>query len=293
MNGHVFPVVDGIPIMLRDDVSPTHGAIAKSLAEVRENRVDELRVEIEANGIDPVVQVVIGATCGHLYQPLIGKLRQYPIPQIRLPRGRGETCLDVGCSWGRWTIAAARQGYKTVGIDPDLGTVLAAQRIATQLGVDASYVVGDARYLPFAKQSFDKVISYSVLQHFSRDDVRLALGAIAQTLKTDGLSTVQMPNAYGVRSTFHRVRNRSPREFDVRYWTPQELTAEFEATIGPSKLEIDGFFGLGIQSSDLKMLPMRYKLIVVTSSALRKMAKLFPVMLYVADSLYVVSSRAS
>ena len=45
---------------------------------------------------------------------------------LDLPRG---PLLDIGCSWGRWSLAAARKGYSVVGIDPSLGAVMAARRI--------------------------------------------------------------------------------------------------------------------------------------------------------------------
>ena len=40
----------------------------------------------------------------------------------------GSRLLDLGSSWGRWSIAAARKGYSVVGLDPSLGAVLAARR---------------------------------------------------------------------------------------------------------------------------------------------------------------------
>ena len=59
---------------------------------------------------------------------LMGKLDRYPIPEIRLPESQGETLPDVGCNWGRWSVAAARKGYAVVGIDPSMGGVMAARR---------------------------------------------------------------------------------------------------------------------------------------------------------------------
>jgi SAM-dependent methyltransferase len=97
-DGHAFPIVDDVPILLRGDVPQTIG---------------------------------------------------HPIPDIRLPQGQAKLLLDVGCSWGRWSIAARRKGYSPVGLDPSLGAVLAARRIADSLGLAFYGVVGDARILPF------------------------------------------------------------------------------------------------------------------------------------------------
>ena len=111
------------------------------------------------------------ATNGIAYRHLVGKLKEYPLPEIRLPQGNRQTFLDIGCSWGRWCIAAARKGYTPIGIDPSLGAVMAANRIARQMGLQIKYVVGDGRFLPFKPEALDCVFSYSVLQHFSREDV--------------------------------------------------------------------------------------------------------------------------
>jgi len=76
--------------------------------------------------------MIIGATSGSSYKHLIGnpKLSEYPIPEISLPSASGALLLDLGCNWGRWSISAARNGYSVVGLDPSLGAVLAARRIA-------------------------------------------------------------------------------------------------------------------------------------------------------------------
>src|SRR4051794_25960664 len=84
---------------------------------------------------------------GFMYAPLIGRLVEYPIPTTRLPHGEGRVVLDLGCNWGRWTIAAARAGYRAVGLDPSLPAVQAAYDVATQLGVQADFLVGEARFL--------------------------------------------------------------------------------------------------------------------------------------------------
>ena len=290
---HTFPVVDGVPVLLREDVPPTHPAIQKTLSEVRENRVDSLRLPQSADGIDPVVQIVVSATCGRLYAPLVNTLERYPIPRSRLPAGDGKTLLDIGCNWGRWTFSAARQGYRAIGIDPDLGPVLAAKRIATQLGIEAHFVVGDARWLPFKSTRFDSVFSYSVIQHFSKGDARLAIADAGRVLKRGGTATIQMPNAYGIRNIAHQVTHRRPQSFDVRYWTPGELEQTFIRLVGPTRLSVDGFFGLGIQPDDVDMLPLRFQLVVKSSEALRSAARRFPPLRFVADSLYATSEKTS
>jgi SAM-dependent methyltransferase len=283
--GHEYPVVDGIPVLLVGEDAPTHAACG---------RIEQLPPAPE-EGVDPFVREVIGATCGRLYEHLIAELPEYPIPELRLPPGGRRTFLEVGCNWGRWCVAAARRGYVPVGIDPSLKAIQAAQRVAAQLGVDAEYVVGDARRLPFPDASFDVVFSYSVFQHFSKPDALAGFDEIGRVLKPGGESLVQMANLYGARSLWNQARERRFREprtlFDVRYWGPRELQAELERRVGPTELAVDGFFTLNPQPTDLALLPARYRAVVRTSEALRRFAERVPPLTYAADSLYARSRR--
>jgi SAM-dependent methyltransferase len=291
--GHRFPYVDGIPVLLTSDLRATHPVFQVSLERARAGGGD--RFELRADEVDPVVQGSIAATGGLLYQPLQGHLTRYPIPELRLPRGNGKLLLDVGCHWGRWSIAAAQKGYRTIGIDPSLEGVEAARRIAKQLGLDSQYLVGDARQLPFRDDVFDVTFSNGVLQHFTRENVRLAVAEMSRVLKARGVSLVQMPNAHGLRSLFWRLRYRFWRGmpqhgFDIRYWTPGELEAEFEELVGPSRLEADCFFALNAQRADIELLPPKYQLVVRASEATRRVARVVRPLERVADSVYVRST---
>jgi SAM-dependent methyltransferase len=283
--GHEFATVDGIPVLLVDEEAPTHAACA---------RIDSLPPPPK-EGIDPFVQEVIGATCGRLYEHLIAELPEYPIPELRLPRGDGRTFLEVGCNWGRWCVAAARRGYRPTGIDPSLKGIQAARRVAGQLGVDAQYVVADARHLPFPDTSFDVVFSYSVFQHFTKSDALASFDELARVLKPGGTSLVQLANVWGARSLVNQARERRFREprtlFDVRYWGPRELRDALARRVGPTELQVDGFFTLNPQPTDLALLPRRYRAVVRTSEALRRAAERVPPLTYAADSLYALSRR--
>lgn len=291
-HGHRYPVVDNVPVMIRDDVPQTLWVADRSLRQAR--GLEKLDASGESEGdVDGFVQGIVAATCGYMYRPSAGALNRYPIPTIRLPAGADEPLLDVGCNWGRWSIAAGRRGYIPVGIDPSLDAVLAAKRVARQLGVDAAFVVGDARFLPFSDQAFSVIFSYSVLQHFAKPDCVTALRSIRRVLKTDGMAMIQMPNRYGIRSLYHlaRRRFREGEVFDVRYWTPTELKTVFSREVGPATLSVDGFFGLGIQGTDSDLLPARFRLVVATSEILRRITTVVSPLAGVADSLYVRAIR--
>jgi SAM-dependent methyltransferase len=228
-----------------------------------------------------------------MYESLIGNLSTYPIPDISLPHGRGEFLLDVGCNWGRWTIAAAKRGYRAVGMDPNPEAVLAARRVARQLGVEALFVVGDARYLPFQADTFDVVYSYSVLQHLPKSEAKAGIAAAGRVLKKGGLCKIEMPNAVGLRCLYHQTRRgfREARDFEVRYWTPGELKATFAKLVGPSRLEVDGYFSINPQTTDLPALPWKFRALVRASEFLRKLSRKLPWLSLMADSLFACATK--
>ncbi len=303
--------------MLRDDVQQTHDSASASLDQVRPGELnagsgsmgmDEPEeqdadrailpaLETEATEIDPFVQEAVAATCGLMYIPLIGQLKTYPVPDIRVPAGRGEgrTWLDVGSNWGRWCFAAARLGYVPIGIDPMLGAVRAAARVARRLGLRAHFVAADARYLPLRANSVDVAFSYSVLQHMAKNDVRRALREMRRVLALSGTVAVQLPNARGLRSIWVQARRRwrPAAGFEVRYWTVSELRSTFEHLVGPTSVSVDGYFSVNAQAADLPVLPLRYRVIVHASEWLRHLAERIPPLVAVADSLYVSATAAA
>lgn len=306
--------------MLRSDVEQTIELATSSLARskgddlVVDHRCKDLHLESlgisekekeclvelyqsEKRYVDPVVSYLVGATSGYLYKNQIGQLQTYPIPNLRLGATNKveEAFLDIGCSWGRWSIAAAQKGFKVVGVDPSLGALLAAERVSKQLGISPRFICADARFLPFREEKFSVVFSYSVFQHFPKGYVRDCLQQIYRVLTQGGVSLIQMPNVYGIRCLQHQLRRgfRQARDFEVRYWTPRELMKEFNRSLGESEISVDCYFGLGLQASDIDLMGKSKKRLIETSEKLRRRSKALPWLKFVADSLYVHSMKAN
>jgi len=292
-DGHIYAIVEGIPILLVPDVEQTHIEGTRSLL-VAESGAALPQFNVGPGEIDPFVRNAIGATNGGLYQHLVGTLTEYPIPHLRLPAGEGRLFLEIGCNWGRWCISAARAGYRAVGIDPSLKSIRAAIRVCRQLGIAAEFVVGDGRYLPFRDEIFDQIFSYSTLQHLSREHVAQALSEARRVMRPGASALIQMPNVFGIRCLYHQIRRgfRDGRDFEVRYWKPGELLSVFSERIGPSELSVDGYFSLNPQVSDLHLFPARYRALVRASEGLRRVGRSVPILRRVADSLYVSSRKA-
>ena len=293
-HGETYPIVDGIPVLLPQDVEPNHGAFAATqrIASSQLSRDDSFQIRGK-DGIDEYVQKAIVETCGILYKSVLGRLIRYPIPEFPLPVGHGEALLDIGCNWGRWTLSATRKGYRVIGVDPSLEALLAARRVASQLGIDTSYVVADARQLPFKSASFQRVFSYSVIQHFSRPDAHQACREIGRVLSAAGIAKVQMATAFGTRNLYHQVRRkfREGQGFEVRYWRTRDLLRMFEDCVGPAALEVDGFFSLNPQTTDLDLLPGHLRAVVRASDFLRRASSSLPLLARCADSVWINTQK--
>lgn len=323
--GRRYPVVDGVPVLLRDDLPPTVGFMAESITAARRHvagevsarpvegypwfaktigisdaQRDQLARAVEAHvarsdGVDPVANLLVAATGGYAYAKVVGALTRLPIPTAPTLRSDAAPTLDLGCSWGRWSLALGTARHQVVGLDPSLGAVLAARRIAAQRRVSAAFVVGDARHLPFRSSTFAAAHSYSVLQHFSVDDASDAIRELGRVLRPGGEALVQMASATGVRSLQHQLRRRfrTPTGFEVRYWTRKALASTFEAAIGPTSVEVDCFFGLGLQDSDLDLMPTLARFATRTSEVLKRASSSHSGrwLSRVADSLYLRSVR--
>jgi 2-polyprenyl-3-methyl-5-hydroxy-6-metoxy-1,4-benzoquinol methylase len=240
--------------------------------------------------VDEHVRASLLKTHGNLYRG--ARLTRYPIPSFPLPDGEGRALLDVGCNWGRWTIAAAQAGWRPTGIDLAKKSVGAARRVAGQLGVEAEYVVGDARELPFADASFDAVFSYSVLQHLAKEDVPRVAAELRRVLRPGGLVWIQMPNARGPLNLLRQARRGFSAGMgqDVRYWTLPELRRTFGA-IGPVAISADGFLTINPQTSDLDLLPARSRAVVRVSEGLKRASERVPPLVQVADSVVVQARK--
>ena len=140
--------------------------------------------------------------------------------------------------------------------------MLAAKKACQKLGIKATFICADARYLPFPDNSFDQCFSFSVLQHFTKPD---DLPAVSEMRRVGGKSTVQLAEKYGIRSLYHQLKRgfREAKQFEVTYWTLDEMKKV--GTVKPH-----AFLGTGVLRSDVRHLPVYYKPIPIISEGLRR-----------------------
>lgn len=242
--------------------------------------------------VDAFVNDWIVNTNGNLYWRVRGRLPRYPIPNWPFGRGEGKRMLDIGCSWGRWCIAAARAGFRPIGLDVHIDALAAAARVSTELRADADFVCADADVLPFESRSVDLVFSYSVLQHIEKARVRKAFREIARVLKPEGRCVIQLPNSLGPLSLIQQAKRgfREARRgsFEMRYWSRREIRETLhEEGLRHVQIHADGFLSQNPQVSDLDLLAPGGKLIVLASYSGRKAADALPFLTRFADSLWI------
>lgn len=283
-HGHVFHVEGGIAIFtdaVRREATP------KNMEAISQGPAQD-------GTIDPFVNDWLVNTNGNLYRRARGRLTRYPIPEWPLARATesGKIVVDVGCSWGRWSVAAASAGYFPVGLDVHIDALAAAKRVSRELGAKTAQACGDVSVLPFRSGAIDVVFSYSVLQHIDREKVGRFFGEVARVLKPGGVCLVQLPNAFGlysiVRQAKRGFRDGAAGTFEMRYWTRSGIRDAIEkAGLRNLRLRADGFFSQDPQLSDLDLLSPAAKLVVRASHAGRKMADALPPLVSLADSLWV------
>lgn len=79
----------------------------------------------------------------------------------------GQNILEIGCAGGVFChkIKKYVPDVKISGIDIDTGHIEYAKAKTAELGLDCTFVNGDATAMPFAGNTFDLCYSYTVAEH--------------------------------------------------------------------------------------------------------------------------------
>lgn len=93
-------------------------------------------------------------------------------------------CLEVGCGRGSISSYFADAGFDCTLLDYSESVLKTAQEIFSLNGHNASFVLGDARKLPFKDETFDFCVSIGLLEHF--EDVAPLINEQIRVLRKGG-----------------------------------------------------------------------------------------------------------
>jgi SAM-dependent methyltransferase len=114
----------------------------------------------------------------------------------------GQVVLDIGCGVGRWSARMATGGASVVGVDLSREMAKKAKQRLSKRNLQGDFVVASVAKLPFVKQSFDSIVSVTVLQHIVEEPLFMsAIKEIAQTVKVGG-NVVLLEYSYGSGNDF-------------------------------------------------------------------------------------------
>ncbi len=160
----------------------------------------------------------------------------------------GLRVLDVGCGRGELLIHCGLQHIQAVGIDYSPAALELAYSSISEISKTErgfripSLIMGNAQWLPFPDNTFDRVIASDIVEHLYQDELESTLKEVYRVLAPGGMLVVHtMPNLWyyrygyplfrlvqklrGVRLPSNpRERYRFP-EVHVNEQTPRTLSA--------------------------------------------------------------------
>ncbi|NJN67238.1 MAG: class I SAM-dependent methyltransferase, partial [Chloroflexaceae bacterium] len=138
----------------------------------------------------------------------------------------GARVLEVGVTPGQLTHLLVRAGYRVSGVDLNPGPRRALWR---QLGVQVCQMNLERQPLPFASESFERVVFSEVLEHLVYSPLP-ALREFRRVLKPGGRLLLTTPNELYLKSRLHTlVRMFSWKSRDTREEFRHQMLLEGEA----------------------------------------------------------------
>jgi len=173
--GGRFPVIEGVPLLVRDLLDHEAGL----------ERARDLR---PAFNLEPQPPEEASPWKHHLRKRRLFVRRAIAAQLSRSGKERAETLLDLGCGDGNHLSYLAPLTRSLWASDHDLRRLLRAQKRAP----GADLFLADIFNYPVLPDSFEVVFCNHVLEHLEKDGQ--ALGVIHRILKPGGLLVLGVPN---------------------------------------------------------------------------------------------------
>jgi SAM-dependent methyltransferase len=107
----------------------------------------------------------------------------------------GSRILDVYCGNGRHAVELAQKGFEVTGVDTSFSRITFARNWARDEGFSASFLMGDAQFLPLGRVFEAVVILGGSFTHFLHEEKNISLlRGLRKVLKPGGLLLIDNPN---------------------------------------------------------------------------------------------------
>ena len=141
----------------------------------------------------------------------------------------GERLLDVGCGTGEHALMAVEAGCDAVGVDISPAAIRLADAKAAQRGMQARFLVADARRLPALGDPFDTVLDCGLFHVFDDEDRPRYVDSLRRVLEPGGRYFVlcfseREPEGWGPRRvTQAEIRSAFAQGWEVESIDPADL----------------------------------------------------------------------
>lgn len=173
----MYPVVDGIAVLLVDDKLAQHDEIDHLHPGHDHTAGGDAHKAAQAQYFDRAVAEEFEITRPHSTPRLYQFLLQEKFRRATAPIGPhlvGASALTVCGGSGMDAEFLVRAGGRVIASDISLGAARRTQERARRYGLDMTSIVADIERLPFADSAFDVVLVHDGLHHLERPQVGLA-----------------------------------------------------------------------------------------------------------------------
>ena len=280
-----FSIIKGIPILIDSKISNSTHDMYKNF------KIDKALYKNGKYDVFKYINKIEASTNGFFYQKK--KNKNVSIPNIDLKTANNrDLLLDIGCGWGRWCFSASKKNYLPVGVDTLLSYLLAAKRYSEENNINAYFIYADALNLPFKKNIFDTIFSFSVFQHFPKKDFFSMLKNTKKILKKNGLFKFQIMNITGIRCIYTNfiLRKKQGKHFFPEYYFINDIISYCKKYYSKTSVTNCSFFTQA-RITDYNSFTTKHKIFMNFTYLVNTLCKILPFMKYFSDNLYVNLSK--
>lgn len=184
------------------------------------------------------------------------------IREVKL--NKEDKILDIGCNHGLWSIKLAKLGMDVTGIDIISKAIDIAKKNAAKASLNISFKEMKAEDIDFKPNSFDKIISITVMQHILHDDLFIkTLHKYNNQLKQNGL-LILMESATN-KTKAENLRYKRERTLKTHLNFCQKAGFQLIKLRGISHLSVKWYYGIEylIKQKKVKQIIQFFGLIVL------------------------------